>query len=75
MMNVAFEETMADKPTIQRMLAVWNALGAVEITQEMIEAGAEVIQSRLGGYDLGGYFSAECLAEEIYQAMAAKGKI
>jgi hypothetical protein len=38
-------------------------------TPEMIEAGVEAIWSRLGGYDLGGHFSASRLAEEVYRAM------
>jgi hypothetical protein len=43
----------------------------VEVTPEMIAAGVEAIWDRLGGYDLGGHFSASRLAEEVYRAMAS----
>lgn len=42
----------------------------IDLTPEMIEAGAEAISSRVGGCDLGGHFSAERLAIEVYRAMA-----
>jgi hypothetical protein len=40
----------------------------IEVTPEMIEAGAYVISGELG--DVGGYFSAPDLAAEVYRAMA-----
>jgi len=40
------------------------------VTPEMIEVGAVVILECVGGCDLGGYFSAQRLAEEVYRAMA-----
>jgi hypothetical protein len=36
----------------------------------MIQAGASEILAAVGGFDLGGYFSAEELALAVYQAMA-----
>lgn len=41
----------------------------IEVTPEMIEAGADAILSRVGGADLGAFFSAEDLAVEVYLAM------
>jgi len=41
----------------------------VEITPAMLEAGEEAIWGLIGGYDLGGHFSASRLAKEVYLAM------
>ena len=41
----------------------------IEITPEMIEAGAEAILGEVGGADLGGFFSAPDLAVAVYRAM------
>jgi len=38
-------------------------------TAEMLSAGAEAILCSLGGADLGGHFSAQALAAEVFQAM------
>jgi basic membrane lipoprotein Med (substrate-binding protein (PBP1-ABC) superfamily) len=43
--------------------------GEIEITSEMIEAGADVILCEVGGADLGGLFSADDLATRVYRAM------
>lgn len=43
---------------------------AIEITPEMIEAGAYEVECATGGADLGGYFSAPVWAERVYRAMA-----
>jgi hypothetical protein len=43
----------------------------IEITPEMVEAGESVILERVGGADLGGFFSAAELAIEVYQAMVS----
>jgi hypothetical protein len=42
----------------------------IEITPEMIDAGSEAILGRVGGANLGGFFSAPQLAEQVYRAMA-----
>ena len=42
----------------------------VEITPEMIDAGADAILCVVGGADLGGFFSAQELAARVYRAMA-----
>jgi hypothetical protein len=42
-----------------------------EITEEMIEAGEDALLRRLGGADLGGFFSAAELACEVYRAMTS----
>ena len=42
----------------------------LEVTPAMIEAGAEAIMGRVGGADLGGYFSPLDLAGEVFRAMA-----
>lgn len=47
----------------------------IEVTSEMIEAGEVAIWERLGGYDLGGRFSARQLAEEVYRAMASRRRL
>lgn len=39
------------------------------ITNEMIDAGADVILGEVGGADLGGLFSARELAKRVYLAM------
>ena len=41
----------------------------IEITPDMIEAGAEVILCEVGGADLGGLFSAADLALAVLKAM------
>ena len=45
------------------------ATAEFEITPEMIDAGEQAILERVGGRDLGGYFSARQLAVEVYRAM------
>lgn len=42
----------------------------VEITDDMIEAGASEILGEVGGADLGGCFSARDLASRVYREMA-----
>lgn len=46
-----------------------NSTGEIEVTDEMIEAGEDVILSEVGGADLGGFFSAADLAKSVYLAM------
>ena len=41
----------------------------IEVTPEMIGAGAEAILREVGGADLGGFFSARDLAAQVYLAM------
>jgi hypothetical protein len=41
----------------------------IEVTEEMIEAGEEVILAETGGTSGGAYFSASALAERVYRAM------
>jgi hypothetical protein len=40
-----------------------------DITEAMTEAGAMEILGEVGGADLGGFFSAEELANKVYRAM------
>lgn len=58
---------------IEDMKALSNDSDSNEeaVTSEMIEAGATAILERVGGADLGGWFSAEELATRVYLAMAA----
>lgn len=46
-----------------------GAEDGTEITAEMIEAGADAILEKVGGADLGGFFSPEDLAVRVYLAM------
>lgn len=41
----------------------------LEVSPEMIEAGAQAILECVGGSDLSPYFSAQQLAGEVYRAM------
>jgi hypothetical protein len=41
----------------------------LDLTPEMIRAGADAVLSVIGGADLGGHFSAPALAEEVFAAM------
>lgn len=43
----------------------------IEITPEMIEAGAHIIRCEVGGAELGGQFSAYELASSVFRAMAS----
>jgi hypothetical protein len=45
----------------------------IEVTPEMIEAGAIAVAHEVGGADLGGWFSADALAVSVFSAMAAAG--
>ena len=44
----------------------------IEVTSQMIEAGADVILGETGGADLGGAFSAPNLAEQVFRAMSKR---
>ena len=41
----------------------------IEVTEEMVEAGEDVILCEVGGADLGALFSASDLAKRVYLAM------
>jgi hypothetical protein len=41
----------------------------IEVTEEMIEAGVDVIMCEVGGADLGGLFDASALASRVFLAM------
>jgi hypothetical protein len=43
----------------------------IEITEEMIAVGEDVIWGAIGDADVGGYFSASDLAIKVYRAMVA----
>jgi hypothetical protein len=49
-----------------------NSTDEIEITPEMIEAGADIILGELGG-SLPALFSAEDLAEQVFRAMRRMG--
>jgi len=53
------------------MMSVATEKHAVEITHEMIEAGADAIWAGLTGVGRGGGFSAHDFAIEVYRAMVA----
>ena len=61
-------DTMNEKDT-----RIESAAPEIGITPEMIEAGEEVILESVGGYDLGGLFSAAFLAKKVFLAMCAAG--
>jgi hypothetical protein len=49
--------------------------GEIEITEEMIEAGEEIIRAEIGGVEgLPGFFSASSLAEAVYRATRSERK-
>ena len=50
-----------------------NLPDEIEITPEMIEAGADAVLGFVGGADLGGHFSASEMAIEVYRAMVNAG--
>ncbi|HWX76077.1 MAG TPA: hypothetical protein VNY32_01300 [Candidatus Acidoferrales bacterium] len=49
--------------------------GEIEITEEMIEAGEEIILAEIGGVEgLPGFSPASSLAEAVYRAMRSERK-
>ena len=52
-----------------------NQCEGIEATPRMVDVGAEVIVSEVGGADLGGFFSPHDLAARVFSAMeSAKGR-